>query len=358
MPLSLTKKMSNTVNSQYTLFSVLVIVLFQISTVFASEAIQSISLSQLGDFEVTFSNVKEVNSIKGQSLFGEVSYKPGENYSVILPFDAQRISYHIENGSFVNKGDTIATVEGYDVHHFIDEFRSTRQILKASDEHFQTNKSYFKNKTIQSSQWLEITKNYFEAKLNFEHIQHQMSFLHIDENEEITLISPKTGIVKVANLAHSKLTGELAFEIIAKDSIKVKVTTPLFYASNLSHLFVTPECNLHIDNLEKIADKFHQILWASPKSTHCNLTLGQMVKVIPIQKMTGYKTSKSALFEFKNKNYIAIKSGDVASLITVELIGANNDEYYFTANTDLRNKQVLTSSTSILQGLLLGLGVE
>ena len=358
MPLLFIRKSPTSTKLKYTLFYFLIVALMQITTVNAADTLRIIALSSLGNFDANFSDVQKVELLNGQSLIGEIGYMAGENYSVTLPFDVQRITYRVKNGSEVNKGDTIALVEGYDVHHFIDEYETTKVLLEIQEMHFKTNKQYFENKTIKSSQWIEITKSYYEAKLNFEHIQHLMSFLHIDKNEKITLVSPKAGVIQIPSLIGSKVAGELAFDIVDTNAIKVKVTVPLLLASNLSHFEVNSTCNLNINSIEKIANKFHQILWAEPASKDCKLILGQVIKVTPIQNIDGYKIAKSAIFEFENKNYIAIKAKEALSLIPIDLIGTSAGEYIFTTNENIEGKQGLISSVSILQGSLLSLGAE
>ncbi|PHR84742.1 MAG: hypothetical protein COA59_05055 [Colwellia sp.] len=361
MPLLFIKKSLSSTKCQYTLFYFLIAVLIQISTVNAADNIKVVELSSLGHFDTSFSEVKKVDNIKGQSLIGEIGYMAGENYSVTFPFDVQQITYRVKNGSVVKQGELIALVEGYDVHHFIDEYETTKVLLEIQQKHFQTNKQYFENKTIKSSQWIEITKSYYEAKLNFEHIQHQMSFLHIDENEQITIISPKEGVIQIPSLMGSKVAGELAFDIVDKKSINVKIIVPLLLASNLSYFDVNSTCRLNIKNIEEIADKFHQIVWAESASMGCKLILGQVIKVTPIQNIDGYKIAKTAIFEFENKNYIALKGKKSLSLIPIDLMGTSEGEYIFTTKADIEDiegKQGLISSVSILQGNLLSLGAE
>jgi hypothetical protein len=343
---------------QYSLFYFLIIVLIQISTVNAFDDLKVIELSSLGAFEAHFSEVEQVKEMKGQHLIGEVSYMPGENFSVSFPFNVQRINYLMKNGSLVKQGDTVAFVEGYDVHHFIDEYKSSKILLEIQERHFQTNKLYFENKTLRSSQWVEITKSYYEAKLNFEHLQHLMSFLYIDKHEKISLISPKDGIIQVPRLMGNRVFGEIAFDVIDSESIKVKIITPLLLSSNISHFELSPTCALGVNYIEKIADKFHQQLWTEPASANCKLTLGQSIKVTPIINIEGFKITKSAVFEFKNQNYIAIKVKETLSLTPVSLIGSSENEYIFTTKENIDTKQALISSVSIVQGNLLGLGEE
>lgn len=343
---------------KYTLFFVLMVALIKISPVSAFDDLRVIELSSLGAFNATFSEVKNVTHLKGQSLIGEVSYMPGENFSVTFPFDVQQVNYLVKNGSLVKQGQTIAFVEGYDVHHFIDEYESSKTLLDIQEKHFQTNKHYFENNTIKSSQWIEISKSYYKAKLNFEHLQHLMSFLHIDKNEKISLISPKKGIIQIPSLIVKRVFGELAFNVIDVDSIKVNVITPLLLSENLSHFEVSPTCTFSVNSIEKIADRFHQKIWAEPTSINCKLTLGQSIRVTPVQNIDGFTIAKSAIFEFENTNYIAIKVKETLSLIPIHILGTSEDEYIFTAKEKIDAKQALISSVSILQGSLLGLGAE
>ena len=358
MPLLFIKKSTINNKCKYRLIYFLLVCLIQISVVNAADRIRRIDLSTLGDFDTRFAEVKKIESLKKQSLLGKVSYIAGDNFSVKLPFDAQQIQYQVSNGSKVNKGDTVALVKGFDVHHFIDQYRSTKVLLEIQELHYNTNKKYFEKKVITRSQWIEIAKSYYQAKLAFEHVQHQMSFIHVDENEQISFISPKSGVIKLPTSVGSKMAGELAFDVIDTNALKVKVNTPIQLASTLSHFEVSPLCHLSINSIEKIADKYHQILWAVPSSKNCHLLIGQTVNVTPIQLLSGYKVAKSAVFEFKDRNYIAIKNNETLLLVPIILVGSNDAEFIFTSKTDIDSKQVLISSISILQGNLLSLGRE
>jgi len=358
MPLLFTKKSLNITYVQYTLLYILIVVLVQITKVNASENIETLHISSLGNFKAKFSEIKKVKLKKGQNLIGEIDHVPGKNYSVTFPFDIQRINYLVNNGDLVNQGDTVATVEGYDVHHFIDEFESSKALLEIQETHYQTNKKYFENRTIKTSQWIEITKSYYEAKLDFEHIQHQMSFLHIDENDQVSFVSPKSGFIQIPTLVGDKQSGELAFDIIARDAIKAKVNVPILLSSNLSHFEITPNCTLKITNIEKITDKLHQVIWAEPTTESCTLSLGQTIKVTPIEKINGFKIPKSAIFELENINYVAIKANNSLSIVPINLISSSEENYIFTTKENIDGMQVLISSVSILQGYLLNLGAE
>jgi hypothetical protein len=83
-----------------------------------------------------------------------------------------------------------------------------------------------------------------------------------------------------------------------------------------------------------------------------------VIPVTPIRKVEGHKILKSAVFEFDNKNYIAIKSNSSLAVIPINILGANQGMYIFETNEAINGKLALISSVSIVQGHLLGLGVE
>ncbi len=357
MPYIDTSKKRKNQSRQNTLFTILVFILSQISVVYAGEIKNTISLEALGKFEINYATAKTASSMQGQDLLGKVTFKAGNDFSVLLPFNIQKINFEVTNGSFVEQGDIVATVEGYDVHHFLDEFSAAKTLFEWSQKHYQLNKNYFQNKTISSTQWIEITKNYFDAKLNFEHFQHLLTFVQITDDHQVHLISPNSGLINIINSVQNK-QGEPVFSVLETNNIEVKISMPLQPKLEISHFNTSQNCQLTINSKELIADKFHQTFWAKPAAKNCKLILGQTIKVTPYEKFTGYKIAKSAVFEVNNKNYLAIKANSQLSLVPIEIKGANNNEYFFSSAKDIANKQVLIRSTSILQGILLGLGAE
>lgn len=352
------QQLNKCIVNYYTLFFFLVVVLSQTIFVCAAQAVEQLKINQLGGFEVKFAAVKPALFVKEQNLIGEVNHKPGDSFSVHFPFDVQRVHYLVNNGDTVNAGDVIATVEGIDVHHFIESYLLAKKLLSIAQVHFDNNKQHFKDKIIRSSEWVEITKSYYTAKLNVEHIEHQMSVIKIGNDEEVSLISPHKGIVKLIDQTKQHLQGDVAFNVINQDALRVKLLTALQSTASNTYFQVTPECQLVLDHREEIADKYHQVLWAKPDFDKCDLRLGERLTVTPMKKLNGYKINKSAVFEFNSKNLIAVKDNDSLKLFEIELISADKKNYFFTSQHAFTDQQVLISSVSILQGLLLGLGEE
>ena len=111
MLLNFTTKILHFLRIQYTLFLFFMVALLTLIPVHASQNLAPVELSSLSGFDVEFAPIQKTEFINGQSLIGEVNFKPGVNYTVLFAFDVQQVRYLYPNGSMVEKGATIASVE-------------------------------------------------------------------------------------------------------------------------------------------------------------------------------------------------------------------------------------------------------
>jgi len=320
----------------------------------------SIKFSMLGEYQLNFKNISSVATISGHNLLATVSEKPGANFSMFLPFSVQQINYLVSNGSYVEKDQMVAYLNGFDLHHFLDEFTAAEQLFKNAEQQYLSSKKLFDNKALQQSQWLTISQNYFAAQLRYEHLNHYKVFLNIDESGNIAITSPISGYVRFSSEMAVKQEGEILFDIIPKNSIRLKASVPIINIKNLQNFnVVTTQCQLGIDSSERVIKNFSQITWSSPLNNECLFTLGEQVLITPHYQQNAFEIIKEAVFEFNNKDYIAIKqSTNELKLIVIDILGASGDSYYFLSNNDLTNQKALVSSVSALQGVLLELGSE
>jgi len=317
------------------------------------------NINELGAYNFTFEAIKVNNGIAGSNLLASVMERTGSNYSVFLPFGVQQVNYLINNGSKVVKDQKIARLNGYDVHHFLDEFAAAEVLFKNAENQYNSGARLYKNKALKQSQWIEITKNYFEAQLRFEHLHHYMSFLSIDENDVISIIAPRDGTLRFSNDSVAKLEGELLFDVIPANDIRLKVTVPVKNIDTLSSFQLTNQnCLIEVNSHDNVINNFNVTVWSKTLDPACNLFLGQNIVVTPIYKQAAFAINKSAIFEFENNNYVAVKNSQQIDLVKIELISSTSEEYIFTSEEDLLGKEVLVTSVSAIQGLLLGLGEE
>ena len=327
----------------------------------------NINIAELGKYQLNFNKISAVTHVSSSALIGQVTEKSGANFSVFLPFAVQQTSTLITNGQEVKKDEKIAYLTGYDVHHFIDEFEAAKQLFSIAEKRYQSSLTLYNNKALKQSQWIEISNNYFSAKLRFEHLHHYMSFLSIDKSEQIAIIAPIAGIIRYANASNSdsKAEGELLFDIVPKDAIRLKVNVPPENINNLTYLQVAKQqCKTAVESKDNIIRDFAVTVWSKPLKDACALTLGEKVRVTPFYQQSAYAINKQAVFEFENNNYIAIKNNAQLNLVAITILNATDDRFIFQQDATsankivLKNRAALISSVSAVQGILLELGAE
>jgi hypothetical protein len=336
------------------LFAVVIVALLPAKMAAAT----SLNLADLGKYNFTFDKVKTVDHIAGNHVLAQVTEKQGQHFSVFLPFAVQQVNYLVANGQLMTKDQPIAYLNGYDVHHFLDEFEVAKQLFNSAEQQYNSSKHLYKNKALKQSQWLEISQLYFSAQLRFEHMNHYMSFLSIDKDDKVAIIAPIDGFLRYGLDSSAKKEGELLFDIIPKEAIRLKMSLPLKNLEHLGHIEVmNKSCKLGIDNKEQVVNQFSVTVW-SASLTHCSLTLGQHVVVTPVYDQKAYVIKKSAVFEFDNKNYVGVKTSTMLNLVEVNLLGSTAGSYFFSSNEALTDQEILVTSLSAIQGILLELGGE
>ena len=343
----------------------------------------TLDINKLGQYDIVYRSVNKIDYVFGNHVLAKVTEKKGANFSVFLPFSVQQVIYLVANGEQVTKNQKIAYLKGYDVHHFLDEFDVSQKLFYQAKSQYNSSKQLFKNKALSQSAWLEISKNYFQTQLRFEHLNHFKSFLSIDE-EHIAIIAPVRGYVRFTPQRMKKQEGELIFDVIPTQALRLQLKVTSKNIKNLDHLEVVQnQCRYAFETKDKIVDQFFVSIWSqsieenrkvignsninsnndqhrllTKKRGNCSFTLGESLVVSPVYKQSAYKIVKSAVFEFNNKDYIAVKNNQELQLVEVTLINSTDNEYIFTSEMNVDNKQVATSSLSAIQGVLLELGGE
>lgn len=325
----------------------------------AKTSVRSVSLDKMKAYRLEFSPVSAVDQYQGSKVLGEVTHKRGEKFSVFLPFDIQQVKFLVSDGKRVSEGQKIAQVYGTDVHHFLDEYQTAKTLYQVNLAQYNNSEALFKRKSIKQSAWLAVSNEYFAAKLRMEHIQHAMSVLIVENDEQVFLKTPKAGIVSFENTEDSRQAAQDIFDVIEPTSLVVTAKLPQQHISTLSALNVfNSNCQLTVAQVDESVELFMQQIWSAPLIPACSLTVGQQVVLSPMYQITGYQSAKSAVFEIDNIHYIAIKQGDTLVSVPINLVSANAHGYIFTASERLDNAEVLLTSVSALQGILLALGEE
>lgn len=311
----------------------------------------------MGDFTVNFTSVTVAKNVQGSRIIGRVTTKPGSIYKVNFPFDIQQIKFAVNNGQLIKQGDKVGEVSGFDFHHFLDELEAAKNIFITSEKHYLATKASAESHTLKSTQWLDITKNYNEAKLAYEHFSHLKELIHIDEQERFWVLSPTDGMIYLdENSDHLDANNPL-FEVIPVNGLYIKTSISEQHTGQLFSLLTeNGACELDILSIEPLVKDYRQAVWSTPFTSACNLILGQKVSLKPTYSIAGFVVPKQSVFEWENQDYVAIKQDNRLLLTQVSIVGKQNNDLIVTSEVLTPSSTVLSSSVSIAQGLFMGLG--
>ncbi|WP_448213828.1 hypothetical protein [Colwellia sp. MEBiC06753] len=346
-----------------------------------AQSSNELDIARLGNFAVSFSELSPVNELKGAAVMAEVVTKPNAPYKVMIPLDIQQVQFAVYNGQYVNQGDVIGTIDGFDTHHFIDELAAAKTLYLKNNQHLEQTQRYADEQTIKSAQWLETHKNYLDAKLKYEHFSHLESQISIDQNEVVTLISPKSGIVQL-NAADDTSV----YQVIPTESFYLKAYLPSQEVNRLIGFDSEQlQCQFTIDSVELVVSNYQQAVWLKP-SKDCRLLLGQQMVLAPSYRIANsrtpinqsqnnlnpnnhtqnnhtqsnhtqsYQVSQSAVFELDDQEHVAVKQGDKLKVVAINIVGKQGGSYLVQSAELSAQDQVLSSSVSIAQGMFIGLG--
>ncbi len=320
---------------------------------------QTIPLDQLLRLDARFQSISSVSNQRGEQLNATVSYQAGDAYTLLAPRTVQQLDLLIANGTAVRSKQAFATLRGPELHHFLLEFRVNVERMRDAKRRFDRNKVLYEKNAISAQQWKEISADYYEIYLEHEHMQH-FYYLVLDEDEErdqITIAAPIDGRISFSTASQYIEQGEPIASFIPEAAIRLHVLVPLHYQESLHKLSVG-DCELAIDERSSLAEGFFIQAWTEPLTEQCPYMLGQTLLVTPKLEANAYKIPKSAVFRWSQRNAVFVLADDQLTLAYIKLIGEEEGDYIATAERPLHDQQVLSSSISAVQGILLGLGGE
>lgn len=331
-------------------------------------AADEIDLGALGELELSYMEAAAVTSYPGQSIVAAVNFRQGEAYTLTTPRAVQQIHYLVEVGERVERGQAFAELHGPEIHHFMVEVDVAKKMLASAERRFNSNKVLYEKKAIKESQWIEISKSYYAAQLEYEHLRH-FSDLVITGNpkenktevnkaeSKIIIGAPISGVLDYSLQPTSLKGGDKVAAVVPESSIRLSAAVP-FATSNQLSSFVTPSCQLAVSSVASKVQNYFVSAWSVPIEPECKLTLGQALLATPRYKTQAYKVPMSSVFEWQQATSVLIRNGEQLQVVAVALLASDGADYIVTAQQPLQNKAVLTTSVSAVQGVLLGLGGE
>ncbi len=321
---------------------------------------QVIDAADLGHLALEYQPATEVDSYAGQSLAAQVSFRQGEAYSVVTPYRVQRLNYLLQPGAEVAAGQPIAVLQGPEIHHFLSEFDIKKQLLRDAEKRFNSNRALYDKKAIKASQWLQISEDYYGLKLDFEHMRHFHELLIEEQGQDedsVTITAPVKGIIQYSQNAPGIAADDEIAVIVPPSAIRLRVAIPMNQRTQLAG-FKAETCELEVAIVSGIINNFFLEAWSEPVQKQCGFLPGQQIMVRPYFELPAYSVSRSSVFQWQGQSHLFLLDGDKLVATPVVIAGSEGTDYVVTTDQSLQGHEILVTSVSAAQGVLLGLGGE
>lgn len=320
---------------------------------------EEIDLSSLGALSLSYQQAVLISSYPGQRIIAEASYKKGAAFSLLAPGRVQQANYLVEIGSAVEKGQPVVELRGPEMHHFLLELEVARKIFTSAEQRFNSNRELYKKGAINESQWAMISEKYYSSQLEYEHMRHfnELVISTDGKTDTITIGAPINGLINYA-LDHNDIqSGDAIAVFIPLSGVRLQAQIATSERAGIKY-FKTDSCELSVTGVGAVAEGFFVTAWSEPVNASCNFILGQRFLVTPYFQTTAYRIPATALFQWQADTAIFVKVGEQLRIVEVSAIGSSGSDYLVTSKHDLHNADVLVTSVSAVQGVLLGLGGE
>lgn len=320
-----------------------------------------VELSALGSLELAFANPVAVELYPGQPVAAQVAFRQGDAFTLVAPGRVQQIEYLVETGAWMDKGQAFAVLRGPEMHHFQIEYESSRTLLEASRRRYESNKALYQRKAIRESQWIEISENYYRAQLEYEHLRHFYQWVAPDavdaDPDALTLTAPFAGLVSYAIEHGAVEVGGTIAKFVPREAIRLEVTLPNAMRGQIAYL-QAEDCRLSVERIGGITSGFFVTAWTAPLQPGCGLIPGQKLLATPLLRTAAVRLPMAAVFQWNGGSHVMVRDGGSLRTVAVTLLGSEGGDYVLRGDSPLAGREVLVSSVSAVQGVLLGLGGE
>ena len=325
----------------------------------ASVSAAEVTTDELGDLSLSFVAPIAVNSYPGQRTSAQVTFKHGAAFTLVAPRRVQQVSYRVEVGTRVEKGQPIAELRGPEMHHFMTEMEAAAEMLANVEKRFNSNKVLYEKKAIKESQWIDISEQYYGAMLEYEHMRHFNDLvISVDPlTDLIVLGAPIAGIIDYAPDDSDIKPGDDIALLIPIEVIRLKISVPAALRKELLAIQGS-ECSVDIASVGSVANGFQVTAWSESIGDKCDLVLGQTLLVTPQYRTRAYQVPVSSVFHWQKSSAIFLEEDGQLRVVSVDLLASSEGTYIVRSEESLEGGRILTTSVSAVQGVLMGLGGE
>lgn len=329
-------------------------------TAYGFAAQYTLDIKDLKELKLLTKQAESVNVYPGRPTLGEITEVPGQAYAIRSPFTAQQVFFLYPVGTTLTSGQDFVKLSGPEVHHYYSQYQVKKSLFELAEQQYKRNKSLYAQSAISQQLWMDINNTYYLAKLDYDEMQHFFELVSgfDEQSETLTLKSPITGVLRFSNL--ESLTEEnMIARVVPLDSIKLTFNITNKDAPNFAFLSIpATDCKLQVSTIELVSAGLSTRAWSEALTPACPFTIGQHISVMPYFNQQAYSIPRQSVFSMSGEQYVFVKSADKLTAVKVILTSSVAQNYIVTSEVDLVNKEILISSVSAAQGVLLGLGSE
>ena len=326
---------------------------------------QAFAINQLGSLELQFTTAKPATHVPGSAVWAEVSHRPGAAFRVHAPRRIQRADYLVEPGEIVSEGQAIVRLSGPEIHHWQTEFDSIRTRFRLADDRYRRNQPLYESKAIAETTWLDIVSQWHALKLELEDMNHFAELVDMvgeTGDADLMLIAPFAARVNYEVVEAGPDQDQLIAAFAPIDAMRLKVRVPAEGRSALDALEING-CRVDISTVGDQLNGFLVDGWSEPLDGRCGLLPGQTLSVTPLYRSAAnglqvVRVPSSALLAWDHQDYLLRRDGAQLHLEAVSLLTRDGTELLVRGPERLAGAEILISSVSALQGILIGLGGE
>jgi hypothetical protein len=319
---------------------------------------QDVPLAALGDLDLRFAPATAIDRVPGAPLRGVVRARGGEDYRVLLPRTAHRASFVAVPGQHVAAGEPVVRLEGPEIHHWELEFEAVTERYTLAEARYKRNRPLYEDGALPAERWAAIQDSFLELSLEYEHMRHFGELLlHDDDPDTLLVGAPIDGMLHFDSRSPARGEREVLFSVIPDGALRLQVEVPVDRAENLRDLAVA-DCTLAIAGIDRAADGFFVAAWSEPLGGACRRIPGTVLSVNPRYAAEALVVPRAALFQWQREAHVFLRDGDRLHARPVAVLGDTDGGYAITRDPGLADSEVLVTSVSAAQGILLGLGSE
>jgi len=320
---------------------------------------ESVPIADLGDLQLSFSPVQQLDEVPRPAVQARVTHRSGAMYRIEIPRDVRRATYRVNNGEVVSAGQPFVDLEGPEIHHLMLEYSTLQTRYEAAKDRYEDSLEPYRQQALREEQWVAIVDRYLALELEYEHMRHFQELVQAspDEDDAITLHAPVDGRIRYRDNRERLMAGSEVAGFLAADALQLRARVPAASADDLAALAL-PDCRLEVAAVDRVAEGFFLTAWSEPVPADCDVTLNATVSARPLYRQAAYAVPRSAVFTRDGEAQVLVRRDEMLESVNVSLLMPDDDDYAISADSDLGDSEVLVTSVSAVQGMLLGLGAE